>query len=99
MVKIKKLPPDKAIGADDLQIWARRRNAGLSGVPDYRQRKKQRREKWLRSLRDIARDPWFSRLIAAGCKLDPENMQLVVHLLETLVRHLQADKTKEPLDE
>jgi hypothetical protein len=51
MVKITKLPPGKAIGADDLQIWARRRNAGLSGVPDDRQqenllhKQKRRRKK------------------------------------------------------
>jgi hypothetical protein len=104
MVKITKLPPGKAIGADDLQIWARQRNGGLSGVPDDRQQKnrlhqKQWRARWLRLLQGIARDQWLFRLIAAGRKLDPENKRLAVHLLETLVRHLQADKTKEPSGE
>jgi hypothetical protein len=57
MVKITKLPPGKAMGADDLQIWARQRNGGLSGVPDDRQqenllyKQKRQREKWLRKRR------------------------------------------------
>ncbi len=57
MVKITKLPPGKAIGADDLQGWSRQRNAGRSGVPDDRQKEKRlneqklRREKWLRKNR------------------------------------------------
>jgi hypothetical protein len=78
MVKITKLPPGKAIGADDLQIWARQRNAGLSGVPDDREQQnrlhiqKRRREKWLRPPRDIARDPWFSRLLQQGASLIPK---------------------------
>jgi hypothetical protein len=32
MTAIRKLPPGKAIGADDLRYWAMRRNAGRSGV-------------------------------------------------------------------
>src|SRR5260370_41034821 len=72
MAKITKLPPGKAIGADDLQIWARRRNGGLSGVPKHR---KQGKVELLCSL------------VAAGRKLDPENLPLAVHLVETLIRH------------
>jgi hypothetical protein len=57
MAKITKLPPGKAIGADDLQCWSRQRNGGRSGVPDERQQEKRllgekrRREKWLRKRR------------------------------------------------
>lgn len=57
MIKITKLPPGKAIGADDLQQWSRQRNAGRSGVPDDSQQEKRlneqqlRREKWLRRRR------------------------------------------------
>jgi hypothetical protein len=32
-IKITKLPPGKAIGADDLQRWAHQRLRGRSGVP------------------------------------------------------------------
>ena len=32
--KITKCPPGRALGADDLQRWARQRNVGRSGVPD-----------------------------------------------------------------
>ena len=68
-------PPGKAIGADDLQIWARRRNAGLSGVPDDHQQ---------------AKVELLLSLVTAGHKLDLENLRLAVHLLETLIRHLQG---------
>jgi len=57
MVKITKLPPGKAIGADDLQQWSRQRNAGRSGVPDDRLleerllRQKKRRKRWLHKHR------------------------------------------------
>jgi hypothetical protein len=57
MVKITKLPPGKAKGADDLQRWSRQRTAGRSGVPDERKeekrlhQQKQRREKWLHKHR------------------------------------------------
>jgi hypothetical protein len=100
MVKIRKFPPGKAIGADDLQIWARQRNGGLSGVPDDREllHKQRPRERWSRSPRNIARDPWFSRLIAAGCKLDSESMQLAVHFLEMLIGH-RLHKTNGPSGE
>jgi hypothetical protein len=105
MAKITKCPPGKAIGADYLQIWARQRNGGLSGVPDDRQQKnrphtrKRWRAKSLRLLRELARDQWLFRLITAGRKLDPENKQFAVHLLETLVHDLQARKTNEQLGE
>jgi hypothetical protein len=55
MVKITKLPPGKAIGADDLQNWSRQRNAGRSGTRHDRQEEKRlrqqrrRRQKWLRT--------------------------------------------------
>ena len=39
--------------------------------------------------RDVARDQWLSRLVAAGRKLDAEDMKLAVHLIETLMRHHQ----------
>ena len=45
--------------------------------------------------RPIARDQWLTRLIAAGQKLDPEGMQLAVHLVETLVRHRQVHDSNE----
>jgi hypothetical protein len=57
MVKITKLAPGKAIGADDLQRWSRQRNAGRSGVTDDRQeekrlqKQKQSRQRWLRKHR------------------------------------------------
>lgn len=56
-VKITKLPPGKAIGADDLQRWSRQRNAGRSGAPDdwlLEQRlhgQKKRRKRWLHKHR------------------------------------------------
>jgi hypothetical protein len=40
--------------------------------------------------RDIARDQWLSRLVAAGGKLDTREMKLAVHLIEALVRHRQS---------
>jgi site-specific recombinase XerD len=57
MIKITKLPPGKAIGAEDLQNWSRQRNAGRSGTRDDLQQEKRlheqkrRREKWLRKHR------------------------------------------------
>jgi hypothetical protein len=57
MVKITKLPPGEAIGADDLQNWSRQRNAGRSGTRDDRQelkwlqKQKRRRKKSLRKHR------------------------------------------------
>src|SRR5262249_3014437 len=39
------------------------------------------------SPRDIAHDQWLSRLVAAGGKLDAEDMKLAVHLIETVMRH------------
>jgi hypothetical protein len=77
MAKITKCPPGKAIGADDLQIWARQRNGGLSGVPDHRyqerwQHKQKPPEKTLRPIEEMVSDPWFSRLLKAGCKPWPQ---------------------------
>ena len=40
MAKIRKFPPGKAIGADDLQIWARQRNGDLSGVHEHSKQEK-----------------------------------------------------------
>jgi len=90
MIKIRKLPPGKAIGADDLQIRARQRNGGLSGVPEHRKK---------RSPRDMAHVELLCSLVAAGRKLDSENLRLAVLLLETLIRNLQVHKTNEPLGE
>jgi DNA-binding MarR family transcriptional regulator len=40
--------------------------------------------------RDIARDQWLSRLVAAGDKLDTKNVKLAVQLIEALVRHSRS---------
>ena len=37
------------------------------------------------SRRDIARDQWLSRLVVAARKLDPEDVKLATHLVETLI--------------
>jgi hypothetical protein len=37
--------------------------------------------------RDIARDQWLSRLLAAGRKLNGEDTKLAVQLIEALVSH------------
>jgi DNA-binding MarR family transcriptional regulator len=39
------------------------------------------------SPEDIARDQLLSRLVAAGCKLSSDDMNLAVHLIGTLMRH------------
>ena len=46
------------------------------------------------SRRDIARDRWLSRLVAAGRKLDAKDVKLAAHLVETLLRHGQMQKPK-----
>ena len=46
------------------------------------------------SPQDIARDQLLSRLIAAGRKLDAEDMKLAVHLIETLMRHHQMQRAR-----
>jgi DNA-binding MarR family transcriptional regulator len=40
----------------------------------------------LEPARDIARDRWLSRFVAAGRKLDAKDTKLAVHLVETLIR-------------
>jgi DNA-binding MarR family transcriptional regulator len=40
--------------------------------------------------RDIARDQWLSRLVAAGGKLDTKEIKLAVQLIKVLVRHRQS---------
>jgi hypothetical protein len=40
--KITKLPPGKALGADDLQNWSRRRIVGKSGVSEISERKQEK---------------------------------------------------------
>jgi hypothetical protein len=98
MAKIAKLPPGKAIGADDLQIWARQRNAGLSGVPDNRQqenrlrKRKRRRARWLRLPRDIACDQWLFRLIAAGRKPELNDMVRKTRNNESVASVLPIDR-------
>lgn len=49
MVEIKKLPPGKAQGADDLHYWAKRRLGGKCGVgeKDQTKRKLDKADKWL----------------------------------------------------
>jgi DNA-binding MarR family transcriptional regulator len=42
--------------------------------------------------RDIARDQWPSRLVAAAGKLDTNEMKLAVQLIEALVRHRQSSE-------
>jgi DNA-binding MarR family transcriptional regulator len=42
--------------------------------------------------RDIARDQWLSKLVAAGGKLDTEEIKLAVQLIEALVRHRQSSE-------
>ena len=44
--------------------------------------------------RDVARDQWLFRLVAAGRKLDAEDMKLAVRLIETLMRHHQMQGAK-----
>jgi DNA-binding MarR family transcriptional regulator len=44
----------------------------------------------LEPTRDIASDQWLSRLIAAGRKLDPEDVKLATHLVETLISFRQT---------
>jgi hypothetical protein len=39
IVKIRKPPPGKAIGADDPQVWARQRNGSLSSLPEHRNKR------------------------------------------------------------
>src|SRR5215472_1709884 len=34
-------------------------------------------------VRDVARDQWLSRFITAGSKLDPADVKLATHLVET----------------
>ncbi len=40
--------------------------------------------------KDIAREQWLSRLLAAGRRLDPKDMKLAVRLVETLMRDRHA---------
>ena len=42
------------------------------------------------SRSDIARDQWLSRLVAAGRRLDPEDVKLATHLVETLIGFRQT---------
>jgi hypothetical protein len=42
-VKVTKLPPGKAFGADDQQNWAQRRSADTAGVYDRKAARKQRK--------------------------------------------------------
>jgi hypothetical protein len=65
MIEIKKLPPDGAMGARDLQAWSQRRNAGRSGVPLTRQEKKRQRQE----KRAKARDQRVPPAIAQSARL------------------------------
>jgi DNA-binding MarR family transcriptional regulator len=59
---------------------------------DHSDRTKQSRDLILtpEPARDIARDQWLSRLVAAGGKLDTKEIKLAVQLIEALVRHRQS---------
>jgi len=56
MVEVKKLPPGKALGADDLQHWAHQRMRGRSGVPKS---KSERRLAKKRAEREDATAFWL----------------------------------------
>jgi hypothetical protein len=45
-----------------------------------------------KSSRDLERDQWLSRLIAAGLKLAADDVQLVVRQVETLIDHRQPKR-------
>jgi DNA-binding MarR family transcriptional regulator len=57
----------------DQQSAVKLRSAGLTIIPEAQQ--------------DIARVQWLSRLVAAGRKLNSDDMKLAVHLIETLMRY------------
>ena len=45
-------------------------------------------------VRDVARDQWLSRFITAGSKLDPADVKLATHLVETLISVRQTSRTR-----
>lgn len=52
---------------------------------------RQRKRKIAESTqRDLERDQWLYRLIDAGRKLDTDDIQIVLHQIEALVRHRQS---------
>ena len=57
----------------DQQSTVKLQSAGLTIIPETQQ--------------DIARVQWLSRLVAAGRKLNSDDMKLAVHLIETLMRY------------
>jgi hypothetical protein len=56
MTKIKKLPPGRALGSDDLRWWAMRRGVGRSGAPMTRKEWKQ----WRKPRKLDAADEWLA---------------------------------------
>jgi transcriptional regulator with XRE-family HTH domain len=47
-----------------------------------------------RSPRLSASDRWLSRLVAAGRRLDTDDVKLAVRQIEALIAHRQSDKTR-----
>jgi DNA-binding MarR family transcriptional regulator len=45
--------------------------------------------------RDIARDQWLSRLVAAGRKLDSEDVKLVTNIVESLISFRRNTETSD----
>ena len=45
-----------------------------------------------KSPRDLARNQWFLRLIAAARRLDADDIQLATHQIEALVRHRKSKR-------
>jgi len=47
-----------------------------------------------KSPRDLARDQWFLRLIAAARKLDSDDIKLAVGQIEALVGHRESKRNR-----
>jgi hypothetical protein len=59
MTTIKKLPPGRALGADDLRWWSMRRNAGRSRAGTSKEEAKKLAE-WRRPKKLDAADRWLA---------------------------------------
>jgi DNA-binding MarR family transcriptional regulator len=49
-----------------------------------------------KSPRDLERDQWLSKLIAAGLKLGADDIQLVIRQVEALIGHRQSKRSPRP---
>jgi len=47
-----------------------------------------------KSPQDLARDQWLPRLMAAGCKLDADDIQLAVRQIEVLIGSRQSKRPR-----